>query len=52
VEKSIQCYTSTYKDEVALDAELNKHLEYWEKEYGNEFKDQAPEERFQHVSYL
>lgn len=38
-----------YKDEAALDAELNKHLEYWEKEYGEEFKDRAPEERFQHV---
>lgn len=38
-----------YKDESSLIAELNKHLEYWEKEYGEEFNDRAPEERFQHA---
>ena len=38
-----------YADKDSLLAELNKHLEIWEKEYGDEFKDRAPEERFQHV---
>ena len=33
----------------AVDEELNKHLEYWEKAYGDEYKDRKPEERFQHV---
>ena len=38
-----------YSDKDALLAELNKHLEIWEAEYGSEYKDRAPEERFQHV---
>ncbi len=33
----------------SLIAELNKHLEIWEKVYGDEYKDRAPEERFQHI---
>ena len=33
----------------ALHAELNKHLEIWEAEYGGGYTDRAPEERFQHV---
>ena len=38
-----------YANKDALLAELNKHLEMWEAEYGDEYKDRAPEERFQHV---
>ena len=38
-----------YVDISSLIAELNKHLEYWEKDYGDEFKGREPEERFQHV---
>lgn len=38
-----------YENRESLLAELNKHLEIWESEYGSEFKDRAPEERFQHV---
>lgn len=38
-----------YTDKDALLAELNKYLEIWEDEYGDEFKDRAPEERFVHV---
>ena len=38
-----------YSDKEALLAELNKHLEIWEAEYGSEYKDRAPEERFQHA---
>ena len=38
-----------YKDEEALTAELNRHLESWEKIYGDEYKDRAPEERFLHA---
>jgi len=38
-----------YENMESLHAELNKHLEYWEKKYGDEFKDREPEERFQHV---
>lgn len=38
-----------YKDESSLDAELNRHLEGWEKQYGDEYKDRALEERFLHV---
>lgn len=38
-----------YVDIRSLIAELNKHLEYWEKDYGDEFKDREPEERLQHV---
>jgi len=38
-----------YKDESSLEAELNRHLEGWEKQYGDEFKQRATEERFLHV---
>ena len=38
-----------YKDESSLSAELNRHLEKWEKRYGDEYKDRANEERFLHV---
>lgn len=38
-----------YKDESSLEAELNRHLEGWEKAYGDEYKDRATEERFLHV---
>lgn len=38
-----------YKDESSLEAELNRHLEAWEKLYGDEYKDRATEERFIHV---
>ena len=38
-----------YKDESSLSAELNRHLEKWEKCYGDEYKDRANEERFLHV---
>ena len=38
-----------YKDESSLKAELNRHLEKWEKRFGDEFKDRANEERFLHV---
>jgi Cdc6-like AAA superfamily ATPase len=30
----------------SLLAELNRHLEAWEKEYGDEFRERATEERF------
>ena len=38
-----------YKDESSLEAELNRHLEKWEKEYGDEYRNRATEERFLHV---
>jgi hypothetical protein len=38
-----------YKDEQSLEAEWNRHLEAWEKLYGDEYKDRASEERFIHV---
>ena len=38
-----------YKDEASLEAELNRHLEGWEKRYGDEYKVRAAEERFIHV---
>lgn len=38
-----------YSNPDALRAELNKHLECWEKVYGNEYQDREPEERFQHI---
>jgi len=41
--------TREYKDETSLEAELNRHLEGWEKLYGNEYKERAVEERFLHV---
>ena len=38
-----------YKDESSLETELNRHLEQWEKIYGDEFCQRASEERFIHV---
>ena len=38
-----------YKDDSSLDAELNRHLEAWEKLYGDEYKERDLEERFIHV---
>ena len=38
-----------YKDESSLEAELNRHLEQWEKQYGDEYSQRAVEERFLHV---
>ena len=38
-----------YKDESSLDSELNRHLEQWEKLYGDDYMDRASEERFLHV---
>ncbi len=34
-----------YKDESSFDAELNRHLEPWEKLYGDDYKDRALEEQ-------
>lgn len=39
----------SYSDRDSLIAELNRHLELWEKEYGDKFKDRAVEERFSAV---
>ena len=44
--------TRNFKDEAALNRELNRHLEKWEKKYGDEFKDRAIEERFLQVIEL
>ena len=41
--------TREYKDESSLEAELNRHLEGWERVYGDMYKDRATEERFLHV---
>ena len=38
-----------YETADSLCQELNKHLEIWENQYGNEYKDRALEERFYHV---
>lgn len=38
-----------YKDESSLEAELNRHLEAWERLYGDEYKERATEERLIHV---
>ena len=38
--------TRKYDRKEALYEELNRHLEAWEKEYGDEFCNRAPEERF------
>ena len=35
-----------YVNADSLEAELNRHLEVWEKQYGDEFRDRAIEERF------
>ena len=44
--------TRNYSDETALVSELNRHLEKWEKKYGDEFKGRAIEERFLQVVEL
>ena len=41
--------TRKYDRKEALLDELNRHLEEWEKAYGDEFRDRAPEERFLQV---
>ena len=38
-----------YTDKFSLEAELNRHLEQWEKLYGDEFRTRATEERFLQV---
>ena len=38
--------TRKYDRKEALYEELNRHLEMWEKEYGDEFSNRSPEERF------
>ena len=38
-----------YDSAKSLEQELDKHLEQWEKVYGNEYSDRAPEERFYHL---
>lgn len=38
-----------YSDKESLLAELNKHLEYWEKLYGDEYSQRKPEERFYQI---
>ena len=38
-----------YKDEHSLEAELNRHLDAWERMYGDTYRDRASEERFIHV---
>ncbi len=44
--------TRNYSDEKALTDELNKHLEYWEALYGNQFTDRSIEERFTQIIKL
>ena len=44
--------TREYKDGDSLRAELHKHLEAWEKQYGDEFCKRALEERFVHIIEL
>ena len=44
--------TRNYSDEKALTDELNKHLEYWEATYGNQFADRSIEERFTQIIKL
>ena len=41
--------TRKYDTPEALDQELSKHLEQWEKEYGDEYSGRAVEERFYHI---
>ncbi len=38
-----------YENLDSLKSELNKYLEIWESDYGNEFKDRDVEERFFHI---
>lgn len=44
--------TREYKDSQSLRAELNRHLEAWEKLYGDKYKERDPEERFLQVIRL
>ena len=41
--------TRKYDTPEALEQELSKHLEQWEKEYGDEYSGRAVEERFYHI---
>ena len=41
--------TRKYDTPEALEQELSKHLEQWEKEYGDEYSGRALEERFYHI---
>ena len=41
--------TRKYDTPEALGQELSKHLEQWEKEYGDEYSGRAVEERFYHI---
>lgn len=41
--------TRRYENIDSLKSELNKHLEIWEKDYGDDFKERALEERFFHI---
>ena len=38
-----------YETGLSLTEELNKHLEMWEKQYGDTYADRSPEERFYHI---
>ena len=38
-----------YNTTESLNAELNRHLELWEKEYGDQYRDRSVAERFWHV---
>jgi hypothetical protein len=38
-----------YNSVEALNAELSKHLDIWEQQYGDDYKDRALEERFFHI---
>lgn len=38
-----------YTDETHLNKRLNRHLEQWEKIYGDEYKDREISERFEHI---
>ena len=44
--------TRNYQDTQSLIAELNKHLELWESEYGNDYQDRSIEERFTQIIRL
>ena len=38
-----------YNTTESLNAELNRHLELWEKEYGDQYRDRSVAERFWHI---
>ena len=44
--------TRNYADKSSLEAELNKHLEQWEAEYGDTYSNRSIEERFTQVIRL